>query len=57
MGHYRDKTFCTQSYECGNEECDRWVDFEVETEGLPISLSNFRTETCGYEEREDEQNY
>ena len=54
MGHYRDRTFCTQSYECGNEQCDRWVDFEVETEGLPISLSNFRTETCGYEEREDD---
>jgi hypothetical protein len=44
---YKDRTFCSQSYECSNEECQYWVDFEVDTDEA-ISLANYKNELCGY---------
>ena len=50
---YRDRSFCSHSDECDNQECSRWVDFGVDTRGLPISLSDYKTDTCGYIPVED----
>lgn len=45
---YRDRAFCSHSEECGTTECMRWVDFDVETYGLPISLYDFKSDSCGF---------
>lgn len=44
---YRDRTFCSQSYECGSKDCQYWVDFDVDTDEA-ISLANFRKDGCGF---------
>jgi hypothetical protein len=44
---YRDRTFCSQSDECASEDCQYWVDFDVETDEA-ISLANFKKEGCGF---------
>lgn len=51
---YRDTMYCSR-LECANEECPRnqaGLDQEnVEWVGLPLSIGDMRTETCGYSER------
>lgn len=46
--NYKDRAFCVHADRCANDECFRWVDFDVETEGLPIALMDFRKPGCGY---------
>jgi hypothetical protein len=44
---YRDKTFCSESYECGTKTCQHWVDFDVDTDEA-ISLARFKADNCGW---------
>jgi hypothetical protein len=59
MIHFKDRTFCIASMVegCGNNECERnmtkALDEESERAGLPIAAASFRTETCGYVQRDD----
>ena len=50
---YKNRTFCSQSYECDNKDCQYWVDFDVDTDEA-ISLANFKEPECGFIEVEDE---
>lgn len=51
---YRDRTFCSQSYECGSKGCQYWVDFDVDTDEA-ISLANYMHDDCGFTEAEHEE--
>ena len=55
MIHYKDKTFCTKSYEC-NAECDRKITKDdesiAEQIGLFISLADFSGD-CGKFKQKD----
>lgn len=47
---YKDRAFCFR--ECANTSCHRHLSEEIERGakhlGLPLSLADFRTFTCGY---------
>ena len=45
---YRDKTFCSESFRCGTETCQWWIDYEVDTEGEALSLAKHKREGCGW---------
>ena len=45
---YRDKTFCSESFRCGTETCQWWIDYEVDTKGEALSLAKHKREGCGW---------
>lgn len=54
MIHYQDRTFCARSAagDCVNQECSRAISQkdlqEAERMELPLSVTDFKTEDCGY---------
>ena len=46
---YKDRAFCASFGICANTKCDRWLDIkESEKQDLPVSIAEFKSETCGY---------
>jgi hypothetical protein len=59
MIHFKDRTFCATSFRdgCGNKECARnftpELNLQNAKEDLPIAVAEFKSETCGYVQRDD----